>query len=77
MQLVLMVDAYFTWWVKGVSYLCRLIGLLNMGYVDELMFGSEVLTGLPGIVRQWTAAYDAGQQIATAPAAAATPSNEQ
>jgi hypothetical protein len=49
----LMLDAYFTWWVKGRSYLCRIIDMLNMGYVDEALFGSEVTERLPTIVREW------------------------
>jgi len=49
----LMVDAYDTWWIKGRSYLCRIVDMLHMGYVDEVLFGSEVLTELPRIVKQW------------------------
>lgn len=70
-QLVLMVDAYFTWWIKGLSYLCRLIDLLHMGYVDEILFGTEVLERLPVVVREWMAAFDAGSAIATPVASAA------
>jgi hypothetical protein len=68
-QFVLMVDAYETWWLKGVSYLCRLIDLLHMGYVDEILFGSELLARLPIIVKDWVAAYDAGAQISSLPVA--------
>lgn len=49
----LMVDDYFTWWVKGRSYLCRIIDMLHMGYVDEALFGYEVTERLPEIVRGW------------------------
>lgn len=49
----LMVDAHFTWWVKGKSYLCRMIDILNMGYVDEVLFGYEVVERLPGIAGSW------------------------
>jgi hypothetical protein len=49
----LMVDARYTWWVKGRSYLCRIIDMLHMGYVDEVLFGSEVTERLPGIVQEW------------------------
>lgn len=52
-QHYLMVDAYDTWWVKGRSYLCRIIDMLHMGYVDEALFGSEVEERLPDIVREW------------------------
>jgi hypothetical protein len=33
---VLFVDDHFTWWVKGRSYLCRLVDLVHMGFVDEV-----------------------------------------
>ncbi len=49
----LILDDYFTWWECGRSYLCRVIDLLHMGYVDEVLFGSEVIEELPGIVREW------------------------
>ena len=49
----LMIDDYNTWWNMGRSYLCRMIDMLNMGYVDEVLFGSEVLQRLPGIVKEW------------------------
>jgi len=49
----LMVDAYYTWWNCGKSYLCRLIDMLNMGYVDEILFGYEVIERLPSIVDFW------------------------
>jgi hypothetical protein len=52
-QHYLMVDAQYTWWVKGRSYLCRIIDMLHMGYVDEVLFGSEVMERLPDIVQQW------------------------
>ena len=49
----LFVDSHFTWWVKGKSYLCRLIDLLNMGLVDEVLFGVEVVLRLPQLVARW------------------------
>ncbi len=49
----LMVDAKYTWWDCGKSYLCRLIDMLNMEYVDEILFGKEVITELPNIVKYW------------------------
>lgn len=54
-QHLLMVDAHYTWWDCGKSYLCRIIDMLHMGYVDEVLFGSEVLDRLPAIVRNWVA----------------------
>lgn len=49
----LMVDAHYTWWDCGRSYLCRIIDMLHMGYVDEVLFGKEVLDRLPAIVKEW------------------------
>jgi hypothetical protein len=49
----LMVDAYSTWWEDGRSYLCRLIDMLHMGYVDEVLFGHEVVDRLPPLVKEW------------------------
>jgi hypothetical protein len=49
----LMVDAHYTWWSCGRSYLCRLLDMLHMGYVDEVLFGREVLKHLPVLVRDW------------------------
>lgn len=49
----LMVDAYDTWWNDGKSYLCRMVDMLNMGYVDEVLFGKQVITELPRIVKGW------------------------
>jgi hypothetical protein len=51
----LMVDAYDTWWKMGRSYLCRIVDMLHMGYVDEVLFGAEVLERLPSIVQEWVA----------------------
>jgi hypothetical protein len=50
---LLMVDAHYTWWDCGRSYLCRIIDMLHMGYVDEVLFGREVVERLPAIVRGW------------------------
>lgn len=56
-QHLLMVDAHYTWWVKGRSYLCRIIDMLHMGYVDEVLFGKEIVARLPEIVSGWVKAY--------------------
>lgn len=50
----LIVDDHFTWWNCGRSYLCRIVDILHMGHVDEVLFGREVLTRWPEIVRSWT-----------------------
>ena len=49
----LMVDDHFTWWDCGRPYLCRILDMLHMGYVDEVLFGSEVVERLPSIVKGW------------------------
>lgn len=49
----LFVDSHFTWWKCGKSYLCRLIDALHMGYIDEVLFGSEVIERLPDMVTEW------------------------
>lgn len=49
----LMIDAYNTWWNLGKSYLCRIVDMVHMGYVDEVLFGYEVYEQLPDIVRGW------------------------
>lgn len=50
---LLIVDSHLTWWVMGKSYLCRIIDMLNMGYIDEVLFGFEVVEELPDIVHGW------------------------
>jgi len=49
----LMLDAYYTWWNCGKSYLCRIVDMLHMGYTDEVLFGYEVVERLPGLVKEW------------------------
>jgi len=49
----LMIDARYTWWDCGKSYLCRIIDMLHMGYVDEVLVGREVILRLPLIVKEW------------------------
>lgn len=51
----LMIDDHNTWWNMGRSYLCRMIDMLHMGYVDEILFGREVLERLPVLVKEWVA----------------------
>jgi hypothetical protein len=50
----LMVDDYFTWWELGKSYLCRIVDMLHMGFIDEALFGHEVIERLPTIAKEWT-----------------------
>ncbi|MBI3664332.1 MAG: hypothetical protein HY234_14950 [Acidobacteria bacterium] len=59
----LMVDAYDTWWNMGRSYLCRIVDMLHMGYVDEVLFGSEVLERVPLLVKEWVAAARQREEV--------------
>ena len=54
---ILMVDAKYTWWDCGKSYLCRIIDMLHMGYVDEVLFGREVVERIPLLAASWGARY--------------------
>lgn len=49
----LMVDDQFTWWKLGRSYLCRIIDMLHMGFIDEALFGKEVVKRIPILVKEW------------------------
>ncbi len=62
----LMIDDYNTWWNMGRSYLCRAIDMLNMGYVDEVLFGEEVVTALPRLVQEWISLADKRSKRGTA-----------
>ncbi len=53
----LIVDARDTWWKQGKSYLCRIIDMLHMGYLDEVLFGREVIERLPKLVNEWVKIY--------------------
>jgi hypothetical protein len=58
----LMVDDHYTWWACGRPYLCRIIDMLHMGYVNEVLFGSEVVERLPAIVKGWVKLAQKGQR---------------
>jgi hypothetical protein len=49
----LMIDAYKTWWEDGKSYLCRIVDMLHMGYVDEVLFGREAIERIPSVAKEW------------------------
>ena len=51
----LMVDAYETWWEMGRPYLCRMVDMLHMRFVDEILFGREVVERLPVLAKEWMA----------------------
>lgn len=54
---LLIVDSFYTWWQCGRSYLCRIIDMLHMGYVDEVLFGIETTERLPEVVASWVAKH--------------------
>ena len=49
----LMIDSHNTWWNDGKAYLCRIIDMLHMGYVDEVLFGREIFSRLPEVIPEW------------------------
>jgi hypothetical protein len=49
----LFLDAHYTWWQCGRSYLCRIYDMVNMGLVDEVIVGKEVMVRLPQLVAEW------------------------
>lgn len=57
------VDAHFTWWVKGRSYLCRIVDMLHMGYVDEVLFGTEILDRVPALAKEWVSLQEARENL--------------
>ena len=57
-QHVLMVDAYYTWWECGRSYLCRIVDMLHAGFIDEVLFGREVVDRLPILAQEWKKTLD-------------------
>ena len=56
----LFLDARYTWWDCGKSYLCRIVDMLHMGYVDEVLVGSEVPKRLPELVKSWVSMVNGG-----------------
>lgn len=60
----LIVDAYLTWWEMGKSYLCRMVDMAHMGYVDEVIFGREVIERIPVLAREWVSALPEAQSRA-------------
>ncbi len=49
----LMVDGHYTWWECGRWCLCRIVDMVHMGYVDEVLFGRQVVSDLPALVQEW------------------------
>lgn len=59
----LMIDARFTWWDCGRSYLCRIVDMLHIGYVDEVLVGTEVIERIPALAKEWVASLNARNAI--------------
>lgn len=54
-----LIDSHRTWWGSGKSYLCRIIDALNMGIVDQVMFGKEIYYSWPSYINNiCTQIYD-------------------
>ncbi len=49
---VMFIDSHYTFWELGKSYLCRFIDTLNMGLIDELIVGREVVSRWPELLAQ-------------------------
>ncbi|MXW42072.1 MAG: hypothetical protein F4138_03290 [Acidimicrobiia bacterium] len=54
----LIIDSYKTWWSGGRSYLCRILDMMHMGYVDEVVFGREVIDRIPSLASKWCEELD-------------------
>lgn len=50
---VFFVDGYTNWWEKGKSYLCRIVDILNAGFVDEVIVGREVVSRWPEVLSDY------------------------
>jgi hypothetical protein len=55
----LFIDAYYTWWVDGKSYLNRMVDMLHMGFVDEIIIGREVVKAVPTLAKDMVAIFKA------------------
>ena len=53
----LIIDAYDTWWLKGRSYLCRIVDMMHMGLLTECIIGKEIVTRIPEIIRECKRLY--------------------
>jgi hypothetical protein len=49
----LFLDAHYTWWECGRSYLCRIFDMVNMGLVDEVIVGRQIEARVPDLVAEW------------------------
>lgn len=50
---VMFIDSHYTFWELGKSYLCRFVDILNMGLLDELIIGREVVTRWPEVLKDY------------------------
>ena len=49
----LFLNAHYTWWQLGRSYLCRVIDMMHMGYFDEVIVGAEIEDRVPKLAQKW------------------------
>jgi len=49
----LFVGSHYTWWECGKSYLCSIVDMFHMGYVNEVIFGKAIPSRLPTLVKCW------------------------
>jgi len=71
----LFVDSHYCWWAAGGKpYLCRLVDLLHQGYVDEILFGHEIVERLPELVAEWVSVARSRNLPTDRPAANPKPS---
>lgn len=63
----LFLDAHYTWWRCGRSYLCRIYDMVNMGLVDEVIVGRQIEARLPQLVTEWKRLAEARQGTSDAP----------
>jgi hypothetical protein len=54
----LFIDAKYTWWTMGKSYLCRIVDLIHMGLLTECIIGKHLVERVPVIVEEWKKEYE-------------------
>ncbi len=54
----MIIDAHDTWWLKGRSYLCRIVDMMHMGLLTECIIGREIVRRIPEIISDWKRLYN-------------------
>jgi hypothetical protein len=73
----LFLDAHYTWWKCGRSYLCRIFDMVHMRLVDEVVVGREVITRVPVLVEEWIEALKSRNSKVDPPKSADDPKKAQ